>query len=313
MKKYIFLFISLLISILGYGQQLNQLSQRHFDMLEYNPSVCGSKLYSELKLHHRSQWVGFEGAPQTQIISFNGTLGKKAGIGAYIINDNIHISNQLTGSLNYSYHIAFYGFNLSMGVGFAMSRFKLNGSKLNLETPGDIFIPEIDVTSHWFPQASAGLFAYNSNFYLGFSFANMIKSQLFDNMQSQIPNNQTLFLIGAYNFEISRQFELIPNFVVSKSFIEPINIEVGLKSSFMENFFLGVTYRHLNSVIASTGFIFKRFALIYSYDYLISSISPYSDGSHEIVLQFQIPYSNKKTARLFEIDNKAKNHLFLKW
>lgn len=314
MKKFIFSALLIFFISSVFGQQIYQLSQRHSDILEFNPSICGSKLYSEIKLHHRSQWVGFEGAPQTQIISFDGTLGKNAGLGIFVINDKINISNQLTGSLNYSYHLSFEKFNLSMGLGFSLIRNKLNGTELNLFNSEDNFIPDQIVKSKLTPQASAGLFAYNKNFYLGFSFVNIIKTELYADYSSIVPSTQIFYMMGAYNFEISSLSKLIPNFVINKSLIEKLNTEVGLKYEYSEKFFTGLSYRHKNSIVASAGvFILKHLAIAYSYDYLISDISNYSFGSHEIVLYFQIPYSKKKTSRLFEFDDKEKNELFLKW
>lgn len=313
-KKNIILLILMFVVQLGFSQQINQFSQRHMDILEVNPSVGGSILYSEVKLHHRSQWVGFEGAPSTQIISFDGTIGKKAGLGIYIVNDKIDITSQLTGSLNYSYHLAFEEFNLSMGLGFILSRNKLNGTNLNLLDYTDNTIPNQVVKSKLTPQASAGLFAYNKKFYLGVSMMNIIKTSLYENYESVIPSTQIFFLMGAYNFRISPSTTLSPNFVVNKSSLEKMNLELGLKAEFMEKFFAGATYRVGNSAIGSVGIsILKNFAIAYSYDYLMTDISNYSFGSHEIVVYYKIPYSKKKTARLFDIQNESKNELFLKW
>ncbi len=313
-KSIIILIVLIISGNISFGQQINQLSQRHSDILEYNPSICGSKLYSEIKVHHRSQWVGFDGAPQTQIISFNGTIGKKAGLGIYIINDKININSQLTGSLNYSYHLSFQKFNLSMGLGFSLARNQLNGNELHLFNKDDNFIPTDITKSNLIPQASAGIFAYNKKFYFGFSAVNIIKTQLYSDFEAFVPSTQIFYLMGAYNFELSPSTKLIPNFVIYKSLIETANIEIGLKTELYEKFFAGVTYRHKNSVIASAGvFILKHIAIGYSYDYLITDISNYSFGSHEIVLYFQIPYSKKKSTRLFEFDNESKNELFLKW
>lgn len=314
MKKYLFIVILVILTKFTFAQQTYQFSQRHSDILEYNPSVCGSRLYSEIKLHHRTQWAGFEGAPSTNILSYDGTIGKNNGLGAYIISDKVDISSKSTFSLNYSYHIAFPKFNLSMGLGFSGTKYKLNGQDLQLQDADDNLIPTQVINSGFSPQAMYGMFAYNKDFYFGLSSISIFQTKVFSDYETEIPSTQIFFLMGAYNFVLNPSTKIIPNFVVEKSLIEKTNIEIGLKSEFYDKLFFGLNYRLQNSIVAEMGvFFIKHIAIAYSYDYILTDINNYSLGSHEIVLYFQIPYSKKRSNRLFEFENENKNELFLKW
>ena len=60
MKRRILIGIILLTSVYYLqAQQLPQFSHRMLEKLTYNPAVAGSVLHPEIKLRHRSQWLGF--------------------------------------------------------------------------------------------------------------------------------------------------------------------------------------------------------------------------------------------------------------
>ena len=72
MKKTI-LFISLITLCFGVSQaqQVPQFSQNMFNKLANNPAIAGNSESINATVLHRSQWVGFDGAPTT----FNFSVG----------------------------------------------------------------------------------------------------------------------------------------------------------------------------------------------------------------------------------------------
>ena len=71
MKKILLITAIVLAGLQLFAQQLPQFSLRTFDDYVLNPAVAGSNSYPEIKLHHRTQWLGFTGAPITSLISYN--------------------------------------------------------------------------------------------------------------------------------------------------------------------------------------------------------------------------------------------------
>lgn len=55
-------------------------SQYMFNLFSINPAYAGSRDVMEVSLSHRSQWVGFEGAPQTQVLSVHAPLTKRKSV-----------------------------------------------------------------------------------------------------------------------------------------------------------------------------------------------------------------------------------------
>ena len=65
-----------------------------FNTLAINPGYAGSREALTLTALHRSQWVGFEGAPITQTLTLHAPLlDNKLGLGLSILNDNIGPTN----------------------------------------------------------------------------------------------------------------------------------------------------------------------------------------------------------------------------
>ena len=54
-------------------------SQYLFNGLLINPAYAGSRDALAANLTHRQQWVGFEGAPVTQILSVHAPVNRRKG------------------------------------------------------------------------------------------------------------------------------------------------------------------------------------------------------------------------------------------
>ena len=89
MKKTI-LFISLITLCFGVSkaQQVPQFSQNMFNKLANNPAIAGSSESINATVLHRSQWMGFDGAPTTLNLSVDGPFEVlHGGIGLNIVSD----------------------------------------------------------------------------------------------------------------------------------------------------------------------------------------------------------------------------------
>jgi hypothetical protein len=103
------LILSCLISA-GAGRSAAQqdvlLSQYMFNHMLINPAYAGNKDYTVSQLLYRRQWVGMEGAPETQIGSVHGRVGtKNLGWGALIGHDRIGATDRTDAYANGAYHL----------------------------------------------------------------------------------------------------------------------------------------------------------------------------------------------------------------
>ena len=87
--------IALIIFFLSFGtslqgQQEATFTHYMFSKLQFNPAYANSTKSLSISGIHRSQWVGFEGAPITQSIAIQTPLfNKKMGFGVSILNDKV--------------------------------------------------------------------------------------------------------------------------------------------------------------------------------------------------------------------------------
>ena len=100
MKKIIIIGIALLGGLSTYAQQDAMFTHYMFNTLAINPAYAGSRDALTVTALHRSQWVGFDGAPTTQTLTLHSPVfNNKIGLGLSVVNDKI-------GPLNTT---AFYG------------------------------------------------------------------------------------------------------------------------------------------------------------------------------------------------------------
>ncbi len=308
MKKYLFpIIIAAGLSFSSSAQSLDQFSMRNYDMQVFNPAICGSNLTHIINLHHRSQWVGFEGAPSSQYFSYNGSIFKKVGLGAYLYNDMVGPFHNIRINLAYAYHLTFPKFNLSLGVSVSASRFRFDNSKLLLRDPDDVLINGIITKTRWTPDFTAGVLFYNKDFYAGISTTNMFKSKAKNDASLQTLSTQYLYLMAGYDFKVGKSVVLTPEIIGATDF-KSFLAEVGVKSTFLNTFSIGVRYRTSKDLILLAGVKILKFAyLAYSYDLVLSSLSGYQKGSHEILLAITISDKPRRKNSLLNDDDARRN------
>ncbi len=310
MKKIFTTILVCVAVITGQAQQVQQYSQRLLDMLEFNPSVAGAKLNHEIRIHHRSQWVGFDGAPTSDVISYAGSFSRNNGLGAFIRQDKSGINQGLNGTLDYAHHLPFNAFNLSLGVGLGISQFSSDGREFNPHQLGDNALNTSVMKSNPTATVSGGFLAYNSKFYMGASFVRMLETKMRGNSNAYIPTNTSYFFIAGYDVSPNAKFTIFPSTTIYGSNLEPVQVELTVKAEYMSKFLIGASYRVKNAYVGFIGMrLSKRFFLAYSYDYAITDLSQYSMGSHELILFIEFPYAKLKTKRLFEIYEKPRNQI----
>ena len=107
--------IILFTACLSYAQQMPQYSQYTFNHYILNPAVGGLSKYLEAQVGARSQWVGFNGQPNTVFASVhlpldyplgNSHIKEKPhqGIGGYVFKDQAGAISWSGAYMSYSYH-----------------------------------------------------------------------------------------------------------------------------------------------------------------------------------------------------------------
>lgn len=305
------------------GQQRPQYTQYIFNNYLLNPALSGIENYTDFKAGYRKQWSGIENSPQTSFAAAHWSLGgdylwknplsqpekgddpmsqnymqnytaspAHHGMGAMVIVDKAGPISRLDASLTYAYHLQLSGtYNLSVGVAAGITRIGLDVNALTLENPNDPALNNA-ITSQIKPDLGLGVWLYGSRFFAGASVQQILPQKLAFtsdpnyNTGKEVPHG---FLTAGYKFMVAEDIAAIPSFMVKYVSPTPVSVDVNLKMTLKDRFWLGASYRHNDSYSAMAGFnVSKLVNLSYSYDFTTSQLNKVSYGSHEIVLGLQL-------------------------
>jgi type IX secretion system PorP/SprF family membrane protein len=321
--KRLFNLIILFITVvnLAQAQQRPQYTQYVFNNYLLNPAVSGIENYTDLKMGYRKQWTGLDGAPTTSYLTVNMPIGNQFlngdatsvpagggenpmsrsyvqdyraaephhGIGLMVVSDKAGPLTETNIDATYAYHLGLSPkWNLSVGVAVGVSHVGLNTSEITLD---DSFDPALNngTVGQWKPDLGAGIWLYTSNFYVGASAQQLIKSNLYFSTNTSTYNqSQTVphyFFTSGVKLPISDDVSFMPSFMLKVINPVPVSYDITGKLAFRDRFWIGGSYRHNDSFSALAGLNISSLVSVgYSYDLTTSTLNTVSNGTHEIVI-----------------------------
>jgi type IX secretion system PorP/SprF family membrane protein len=276
----------------SYTQYMNNLSPLNhaFSLVDKDGSV---------NMLVRKQWVGIEGAPSTFI--FNGnlplhTIGATAGL--VVMNDHLAVEDQTEIDAFFAKSIAVNDDQyLGVSINGGLRRYVANYS--TLDPTDQAFKDDIRETK---PNVGFGILYYGNNFYIGLSapkltFRSLGNASVTDN---RFFRNRYYFS-GSFTAEISDGIKVKPATLVAYSRGVPIIADVSTSFIFKDNFGMGINYRTNSEVAGLVSFTLGNFRLGYSYQFGTSStsISGFSNATHEVTLGFHFSKTDPRTAEHF--------------
>jgi type IX secretion system PorP/SprF family membrane protein len=306
MKKILLFAAILLQQFSGKAQQDVMVSQYMFNGLLLNPAYAGSHKYFSTSLLHRSQWVGLEGAPRTNIFAIDGPLNnEKMGVGLIVSNDHIGITDQTDIYGNYSYHLPLGNGKLAFGIKAGASRYTYKFDQLVYwDNNDEVFVG--NRSSTWLPKFGAGVYYYSEKWYAGISVPSLVAYDPEHNFGNDV--NQSGFVkrhyyaVSGYVFDLGCSFKLKPSILLKYVPTAPLEADLNMNLLYRDALWLGVSYRTGDAITAMIEYqITSRFRAGYAYDYTTSKVKNYSSGTHEIMLGYDFgkDLMKVKTPRYF--------------
>ena len=303
--KKIIVFILLLNSKSIISQQETQHSMYFFNPVLLNPAYAGSQEALQITGTSRNQWTGLAGAPKTQVLSLHTPIKfKNIGVGFTVLNDELGVTKNtgLYGDFSYSIKLNKKNDQLAFGLklGFDFMRQDFSTLRINDNTD-ELYTSNLRTNKNLF-NTGAGIYYYGKRHYLGVSTPRLIKNKINTTQtQSAIQENH-YYLFGGVVFKINPAINLRPSFIVKYVKSAPISIEGNISVLFYDKIWLGMMYRHK----AASGLnimynINQNIRIGYAYDYQLTTIQKFSQGSHEIMLGFDLRSKSKgyKSPRYF--------------
>lgn len=304
MKKTFTLIVSLLFFCSLYAQQQAQSSLYYFNPLSFNPAYAGSRDALTLNAIHRIQWTGIDGAPQTTFLSVHSPIkNSQLSVGGDLTYDQIGISKATSAYLDVSYYVQLNdkGHRLSFGLKGGINIFDAPLSELTAVDPGDPL--QYDIDNKLRGNFGAGIYYYGTNHYVGLSSLTLLEASVLDNDDiNALEQVRHYYLMGGYIFDVNSSLKLKPSGLVKAVKGAPLEFDVELAGLLYDKLWIGVGYRHDESVrgyLAAN--ITPQLRIGYNYDYIFNDLTKYTGGTHEFMIgyDFNFDKSRFKSPRYF--------------
>jgi type IX secretion system PorP/SprF family membrane protein len=307
MKKnhIIFTLLLTLIGAKGISQQEAVNSQFMMNKLFINPGYAGYKEQPNVSIVHRSQWLGFKGAPMSSFISFDTPLKKnELAVGGSVFFDKLGPISTIGVVGNFAYRTRLSNrATLSWGASVSLDVYQANLMDLTLTSDyygqqDDAFL--YNVKGLLLPNVGFGAYYFKKDHFIGISSPKMIRpklekrnSPLYDVMVGR--QEPTIYLMGGKIFKINKDYQLQPSMLVRAVWNAPMSIGFYGNMIMFKDFNVGVFY-HFRETVGLMGQwqINKQTKVGYSFDMPTSVLIRNNWGSHELAVNYVLATKKKR-------------------
>ena len=284
------------------AQQNPMYTHYMYNTLEVNPAYAGSRDALTITTLHRSQWVGFEGAPLNQTISLHSPLrNEQVGVGLSLSNDRIGPINATSVFFNYAYIMQIgEKSKLALGLSAGANIFQANLTDLDLNEQNDPAF-STNISNTVTPNFGLGVYYHMENFYAGISTTNILQNSFSlvnpENENVLIGKEQLhYFLITGALIKLSDNLDFKPTTLFKLTAAAPFQADLTASFVLMDRIILGAMWRSGDSAGILLGFnITGQMFLGYSYDWSYGlKTGTYNSGSHEIVFRYDFIRNDDK-------------------
>jgi type IX secretion system PorP/SprF family membrane protein len=297
-KKFLLIYLCLVLGYVSYSQQDPQVSHNMFNNMFINPAFAGSNDNICFTGIVRQQWYGikehvndktYSVAPQTFLGSIDApVLILHGGLGASIYQDQLGHEKTVGLKLNYAYRINVGSGMLSLGAQVSFLNKTLDFGALNPLDKTDPLLNDQAKENNFMTDYGFGLF-YKVP---GKMFVGLSATQLAQTKQAigtaDIALKRHYYLVSGYEYVLPNnpEFEIDPSVLV-KTDGASAQYDLNGLVRYNNKFWGGVTYRVQDAVAVLLGMNIKNFRIGYSYDITTSKLTQAgSGGSHEVMLGY---------------------------
>jgi len=252
MRRHIFSFLLIIAVGAVVAQQDPQYNLYQFNPLIINPAYAGARDGLSVVANVRNQWVGFDGAPKTSVISGHAPiLNKNVGIGFTIIGDRMGPRSMVGFAGNFAYILKLSNkWKFSMGLNAGYNRYQFRYNEITFKTIdntnqnlGDLNTGALDL--------NGGFYLKSNSFFLGFSVTHIGAKSLYEiDMRDTSFKNNLSYRLRTHQFlTIGKSWVLNENLVFAPTLaLRGVangegNIDFNFNFFLYKKLWLGVFYR----------------------------------------------------------------------
>lgn len=290
-----------------HAQQDAQYTQYMYNTVSVNPGYAGSRGHLSIAALYRNQWLGLDGAPETQTLNVHTPLGYRGvGLGLSVVNDKIGPTSETYFDVDFSYTIqtSFDG-KLSFGLKASAHMLDIRYSELDEFEIDPQLQAQQDIRNKFSPNIGAGVYYHTDRFYAGASVPRLLETTHFDQASvSTAKERINWYMITGYVWDINPFLKFKPT--VLGKMVQGAPLQVDLSANFMlnEKFVGGIAYRWDAAFSGLVGFrLSDEIFLGLAYDREITDLgaATFNDGSFEVIFRYDFikNLGNLKSPRFF--------------
>ena len=295
------------------AQQDAQYTQYMYNTVSVNPGYAGSRGHLSAAVLYRAQWVGLDGAPETQTLNVHSPIGYQGiGLGASIIRDRIGPTAEDNFDIDFSYTVytsdtGRLSFGLKAGGTLLDVRFselnqqQVDGGGRQVQDPN----LQQNIDNRFTPNFGAGVYYHTDKFYAGLSVPRFLETSHFDNESLSTAKEQmNLYFITGYVWDLNPFLKFKPTLLTKVVQGAPLQVDVSANFMLSEKFILGAGYRWDAAFSGMLGFnISNKVLLGLAYDRETTELGSqaFNDGSFEVIFRYDFisTAGNLKSPRFF--------------
>ncbi len=273
------------------AQQEPLYTQYMFNTVSVNPAYAGTRNAMNVLLLSRLQWAGLDGAPRTYNLTMHTPLNNyKMGLGFSIVKDTYGPVDNTYFNFNYAYRVNVSKKTiLSMGIKGGIYNYYVGLNDVFVQNGSDAsFSGNYDKKLQ--PNAGMGLYLYSKKWYAGFSIPKLIQTDLSgDQMTTSNVSDlrRHYFVMAGYVFDINNDLKFKPSFINKVVEGAPPSTDITGQFLYKNAYWLGASYRIGDAVaLIANVQLNKQLMVGYSYDFSVSNLATYNNGSHEIIISY---------------------------
>ena len=301
--------LMLLLTLLGHAQQDAQYTQYMYNTVSVNPAYAGTRGQLSASALYRAQWLGLEGAPETQTFNMHSPVGENGlGLGLSIVNDKIGPTSETYFDVDFSYTIPVsVEFDLSFGLKASAHLLDIDFSALNQDfNQGPDALLQANIDNQFTPNIGAGIYLHSDRFYAGLSIPRMLETQHFEESSlSTAAERFSYYFITGYVWDLGAFTKFKPTLLTKATRGAPLQVDFSGNFLFNEQFIVGAGYRWDAAFSALAGFqVNNQFLIGLAYDRETTDLggTAFNDGSFEVIFRYDFIKNTKgniKSPRFF--------------
>jgi len=314
----IFIFYLLHVQHKLAAQQTPIYTHYIFNGFIINPALAGVDGSKIINLSTRQQWVGYEGYPRTNWISYHTRILKrrfilknsfgskkykpktsgKTAFGAYFYNDRNGVIGRNGGQVSYAYHTFFNRRTTQLSLGLSAQLYHLNFNRdlMILKNENDPFLNSVGKMNYFIPDFSIGANLLGRSYFAGITAAQLLQSKfkIYGQDLGGYKNPRIYYVMAGYKYYPYQDYLIEPSFLAKFNEQFKYQVDFSLKVSYNDNLWMGISYRSNKDIITLLGFKYSNFHFSYAFEYPTTSLKSQNYGTHELSISAIIGSSEKR-------------------